>query len=123
MMRMNLIRFVIFLFYVNSSLLLFSQEAKIPMTVDDLVSWKRITTRLISDDGKWIACKMEPWRGNATIHVYNTKGKEIATFEPVDKMEFTSSSGYLLITQKPPLDTLEHHKLKKTKAEKCQWIG
>ena len=117
MRRMNFMRFVIFLLYVNSSLLL-AQKGNNPMTFDDVTSWKRITTRLISDDGKWIACKMEPWRGDAVTHVYNIRGKEITTFGSVDKMEFSSSSGYLLMTQKPSLDTLEYHKLKKTKAEK-----
>jgi dipeptidyl aminopeptidase/acylaminoacyl peptidase len=116
MARMNFMRFVIFLFLIGFPLFLYARETCDSMTVDDLVSWKRITTRLISDDGKWIACKMEPWRGDATIYVYNTGGREIASFESVDKMEFTSS-GYLLITQKPPLDTLEYHKFKKTKAE------
>lgn len=118
MIHINYMRFVIFLLCANSSLVLFAQKANNAMAFDDVISWKRITARLISDDGKWVACKMEPWRGDATIHVYNSKGKEIMTCAPADKMEFSSSSGYLLITQPPPLDSLEYHKLKKTKAEK-----
>ena len=87
------------------------------MTFDDLVTWKRITTRLISDDGKWIACKMEPWKGDAVAKIYNSKGKEITSFQSIGNMEFTSTSDYLLITQKTALDTLEQLKLKKVKPE------
>ena len=87
------------------------------MTFDDLISWQRITTRLISDNGKWVGCKMEPWKGDGTVKVYNTKGKEIATFTSIGNLEFTSSSDYLLMTQLPFTDTLEYHKLKKTKQD------
>lgn len=85
------------------------------MVFDDLVGWQRITEQLISDNGLWVACKMEPWRGDAQAKVYDAKGKELTSFESVGKMEFSVSSDYLLITQKPLLDTLEYLKLKKTK--------
>lgn len=117
MIHINSAKLVLFLIFVFFPVFLFAQGVKRALTVDDLVSWKRITSQLISDDGKWVACKMEPWRGDAEAKVYNSKGKEITSFMYVDKMEFTTSSGYLLITQKAPLDTLESLKLKKTKPE------
>ncbi|MDR2918599.1 MAG: prolyl oligopeptidase family serine peptidase [Tannerella sp.] len=117
MRHLNFSTFIILLLFICSPVLIIAQNAKKGMSVDDLVAWKRITSPLISDDGKWVACKMEPWRGDAEAKVYNSKGKETASFMYVDKMEFTASSGYLLITQKTPLDTLEFLKLKKTKAE------
>ncbi|MDR0395553.1 MAG: prolyl oligopeptidase family serine peptidase [Tannerella sp.] len=117
-MRMNFILFAIVLLGVGTPFSLSARKGDQAMRVDDLVSWKRITAQLVADDGKWVACKMEPWRGDAVIYVYNAKGKEIATFQSADKAEFTASSDYLLVTEKPPLDTLEYHKLKKTKAEK-----
>ena len=44
----------------------FAQNASKSLTIDDLVTWQRITDREISDNGKWVACKMEPWEGDAT---------------------------------------------------------
>ena len=59
-----------------------AQEVKKAMTFDEMVSWKRITEQKISHDGKWVACKMEPWRGDASIFVYNAKGEMTASFLP-----------------------------------------
>lgn len=70
-------------FYLSECLLRASaQEVKKAMTFDEMVSWKRITEQKISHDGKWVACKMEPWRGDASIFVYNAKGEMTASFLP-----------------------------------------
>ncbi len=58
----------------------FAQNASKSLTVDDLVTWQRITDREISDNGKWVACKMEPWEGDATVYLYAAQGQETATF-------------------------------------------
>lgn len=87
------------------------------MTFDEMVSWKRITEQAISHDGKWVACKMEPWRGDASILVYNAKGEMTASFRPAGHAEFSASSRYLLVTKKPELETVEALKLKKVKDE------
>jgi dipeptidyl aminopeptidase/acylaminoacyl peptidase len=84
------------------------------MSVEDLVAWKRITAKNISDDGLWVSAKMEPWRGDASIYVYNRKGEEVASFEPAKKSEF-SVSNYLLVTKTAPLEETEALKLSKTK--------
>jgi len=94
-----------------------AQEAKRAMTFDEMVNWKRITEQTISRDGKWVACKMEPWRGDASLFVYNAKGEMTASFLPAGHAEFSASSGYLLVTQKPELEKVEALKLKKTKEE------
>lgn len=94
-----------------------AQEVKKAMTFDEMVSWKRITEQKISHDGKWVACKMEPWRGDASIFVYNAKGEMTASFLPAAQAEFSASSGYLLVTRKPELEKVEALKLKKTKKE------
>ena len=80
-----------------------AQEAKRAMTFDEMVNWKRITEQTISRDGKWVACKMEPWRGDASLFVYNAKGEMTASFLPAGHAEFSASSGYLLVTKKPEL--------------------
>lgn len=94
-----------------------AQEAKKAMTFEEMVGWKRITEKTISNDGKWVACKMEPWRGDASIFVYNSKGEQTASFQPAAHAEFSVSSNYLLVTKKPELERVEALKLKKAKEE------
>ena len=69
------------------------------MTFDEMVGWERISEQRISDNGKWVFCKMEPWRGDATILLYNDKGEEKGSFKPAAKAQFSSSSEYLLVTK------------------------
>ena len=88
------------------------------LTVDDLVSWERITQQQITNNGEWVACKMEPWKGDAKVFVYGNKGQKVATFDCVDKFQFSASSTHLLLLQNPPLKTVEKLKLQKTKADK-----
>ncbi len=95
-----------------------AQEGKPAMTFDELVSWQRITQQQIAPNGKWVTAKMEPWRGDATLHVYNAKGEESATFQPVGSAQFSASSNYLVLTQPATLEEVEALKLKKTKKEK-----
>ena len=96
----------------------FAQEAKQKMTIDDLVSWQRITDRAISNNGKWVACKMEPWQGDDTVYLYSGKGQEIAKFAPAEKFTFSTSSDYLIVTETPAKATVDSLKLKKTKKDK-----
>ena len=96
----------------------FAQNASKSLTVDDLVTWQRITDREISDNGKWVACKMEPWEGDATGYLYAAQGQETATFSPADKFAFSASSGYLVVTQTPGKSTVDSLKVLKTKEDK-----
>lgn len=94
-----------------------AQDVKKAMTWEEVVGWDRITEQRISDDGKWVVCKMEPWRGDATIRLYNAKGEDIASFQPAEKAEFSASSQFLLVTKTPDQETTEALKIKKTKSE------
>ena len=96
----------------------FAQNASKSLTVDDLVTWQRITDREISDNGKWVACKMGPWEGDATVYLYAAQGQETATFSPADKFAFSASSGYLVVTQTPGKSTVDSLKVLKTKEDK-----
>ena len=95
----------------------FAQNASKSLTIDDLVTWQRITDREISDNGKWVACKMEPWEGDATVYLYAAQGQETATFSPADKFAFSASSGYLVVTQTPGKSTVDSLKVLKTKED------
>jgi dipeptidyl aminopeptidase/acylaminoacyl peptidase len=95
----------------------FAQNASKSLTIDDLVTWQRITDREISDNGRWVACKMEPWEGDATVYLYAAQGQE-TTFSPADKFAFSASSGYLVVTQTPGKSTVDSLKVLKTKEDK-----
>ena len=66
---------LISLLLLASGLSVHAQEKR-AMTFDEMVGWERISEQRISDNGKWVFCKMEPWRGDATILLYNDKGEE-----------------------------------------------
>lgn len=108
---------VLSLFLLASTLSIQAQEKR-AMTFDEMVGWERISGQRISDDGKWVFCKMEPWRGDASIHLYNNKGDKKASFCPASNAQFSASSGYLLVTRVPSLETVEAEKLKKTSKDK-----
>lgn len=88
------------------------------LIVDDLASWKRITDQALSNDGKWVACKMKPWQGDAIINLYDAQGKEIISFPHADSFSFSSSSRHLVIWQKPEKALTDSLKVLKTKKEK-----
>ena len=94
-----------------------AQTAGKSLTVDDLVSWQRITQQEIANNGEWVACKMTPWKGDAIVYLYGKKGQKVATFESVGNFNFSASSDYLLVDKKPLLATVEDLKLKKTKKD------
>ncbi|NDV83211.1 S9 family peptidase [Bacteroides sp. 51] len=98
-----------------SPLSIFAQRA---LTVDDLVQWNRITDRVISPNGKWIAATMAPWEGDAAVYLYNAKGEETATYFPAQKSAFSFSSRYLLVTKTPLKETLDSLKVAKVKKDK-----
>ena len=108
---------LISLLLLASGLSVHAQEKR-AMTFDEMVGWERISEQRISDNGKWVFCKMEPWRGDATILLYNDKGEEKGSFKPATKAQFSSSSEYLLVTKTPPLKEVEAEKLKKTDKDK-----
>lgn len=94
-----------------------SQEKR-AMTFDEMVGWEQISEQGISDNGKWVFCKMEPWRGDATVLLYNDKGEKKGTFKPASKAQFSASSEYLVVTGTPSLEKVETEKLKKTDKDK-----
>ena len=101
---------LISLLLLTSGLSIQAQEKR-AMTFDEMVGWVRISEQRISDDGKWVFCKMEPWRGDATIQLYNSKGEKKETFKPASKAQFSASSEYLLVTKVPSLEKVEAEKL------------
>lgn len=92
-------------------------QGKKAMTIDDLVTWNRISERVISDDGTLIAFKTEPSQGDPSVTLYDGKGELRATFGCATGAAISSDSRYLFFTIKPPEDEVRILKLKKTKKD------
>ena len=102
---------------LGSALTGLAQNNDRAMTIDDLATWERITQQAISDDGRWVACRMEPWEGNASVWLYAAKGGEVARFKPATDFKFSSSSHFLVVKEVPAVATVDSLKLRKTKAD------
>ena len=61
---------------------LLATHAQRSITPDDVEKWKRITSRTISNDGKWVAAIFTPWRGDSRVELYSADGKEKKQFTP-----------------------------------------
>lgn len=95
-----------------------AQTEQKPLSVDDLAAWQRISSQAISDNGQWVACKMEPWKGDATLYLYNVKGEEKKRFSEAAHYQFAASSNYLVLSQSPRQVLMDSLKLKKQKKDK-----
>lgn len=84
------------------------------LTVDDLAAWERIDGQALSDDGQWVACRMAPWVGDATVKLYRAGGEEIGRYSPAHDFRFSASSGYLVVVETPAKQTVDSLKLKNT---------
>lgn len=88
-------RLLISLFLLASCLLSGNNGTKKELTIDEVVKWKRITESIISDDGMYSAFKFEPWRGVATIKLYNREGGELFAADSASNMTFIPGSEIL----------------------------
>ena len=92
-----------------------TMKAQKALTPQDLQAWKRITTRVISDDGQWVGAVFTPWRGDAEVQVFSSAGKQVRTYSPAGEVKFSASSNYALIKKVPAFALTDSLKLKKTK--------
>ena len=115
---MKQIKYFVLAACLSSTLVGRAQTSDGAMTVDDLAAWQRISQQAISDDGRWVACRMEPWEGDATVLLYAAQGGEAARFHPAKDFRFSASSRFLLVQEVPAEGTVDSLKLKKTKKER-----
>ncbi len=113
MKKINLL-LLSFLFFAGIS---YSQNTKRPLAHDDILKWERITETIISNDGKFIVYKQEPWKGDPTLKITSPKGEEITSVKCGTGAEITFDSKFVVFTLKPAEDTIRQLKLKKTKKE------
>ncbi len=95
----------------------FAQSEKRPLTHNDILKWNRITETAISNNGKFIVYKQEPWKGDPVLKISTPKAEEIASFNCGTDAQITSDSKFIVFTLKPAEDTIRRLKLKKTKKE------
>ncbi|MCA1741268.1 MAG: hypothetical protein LC630_02105, partial [Bacteroidales bacterium] len=92
-------------------------QGKKALTIDDLVTWNRISERVISDDGSLIAFKAEPSLGDPVVTLYDGNGELKSTFNYATGITLSTDSRFMFFTIKPPVDEVRALKLKKTKKE------
>ena len=90
-----------------------SMQAQRVMNPQDLVDWKRITSQTLSNNGKWAACVMAPWKGDAQVQIYATDGKLQKTYLTAPAVSFSASSAYALVKQVPAESLMDSLKLSK----------
>lgn len=66
------------------------------ITVNDVLKWNRITESVISDNGSYIAVKLEPWKGSSTVRLYDNNGKELFSADSSSNVQFGSGSDFLI---------------------------
>ena len=66
------------------------------LTHDDIESWKRITEKVVSPDGEWVAYKTEPWQGDPEIYLYNKDGSRVFESRPAEKIKITDDSEFMI---------------------------
>ncbi|MBQ5663416.1 MAG: S9 family peptidase [Bacteroidaceae bacterium] len=93
----------------------FVAQAQRSITFEDVEKWQRITSRTISDDGKWVAATFAPWRGDSRVELYSADGKEKKSYSPANESRFSSSSQYFIVKEVPALQLTDSLKLKKAK--------
>jgi dipeptidyl aminopeptidase/acylaminoacyl peptidase len=89
-------RVVLSVLVLTAALTAASQTTKKSMTIEDVLKWNRITEKEISPDGKFVAVKLEPWKGATTVKLYDNRGKELLSSDSSSSLTFDKSSEYLL---------------------------
>ena len=104
-------------FLISVCIALHGQITKKPLTHDDILKWEKITEQHISNDGKIIVYKQEPWKGDPTLKITTSKGEELTSIKCGTDAKITSDSKFVVFTLLPAEDSIRQLKLLKTKKE------
>ena len=110
-------RIVLLNYLVLISSLIFAQTEKRPLTLDEILKWNRITETHISNDGKYIVYKEEPWEGDPVLKITTPEASEQASFLGGTDARITSDSKFVIFILQPPVDTIRALKLKDVKKD------
>ena len=95
---------------------LLSTQAQRAITPQELEKWERITSRTISNDGKWVSATFSPWRGDTRIELHSANGSETIKYSPATVGTFSPSSEYFIVKEVAPLRLTDSLKLAKAKS-------
>ncbi|PKP31540.1 MAG: hypothetical protein CVU00_12580 [Bacteroidetes bacterium HGW-Bacteroidetes-17] len=93
-------------------------QNKKSLTFDDILKWNRITEQMISNDGKFVVYKNEPWKGDPVLKISSAAGTELFSVVGGTGASVTEDSKFTVFTIKPETEVVRQLKLKKTKKEK-----
>ncbi|MBU1013946.1 MAG: prolyl oligopeptidase family serine peptidase [Bacteroidetes bacterium] len=93
-------------------------QNKKSLTFDDILKWNRITEQMISNDGKFVVYKNEPWKGDPVLKISSSAGVEQFSLIGGTGASLTQDSKFVVFTIKPETEVVRQLKLKKTKKEK-----
>ncbi|MEL7002445.1 MAG: prolyl oligopeptidase family serine peptidase [Bacteroidota bacterium] len=88
---------------------------KRPITHDDFDDWNRIRQEQISNDGEYVIYHVAPGRGDVTLKITGTDGKEKVSFSRAENGGITWGSGYVIFSIKTAMDSLNSLRRKKVK--------
>ncbi len=94
-----------------------AQVKKKSLDFDAIEKWNRITQTVISDNGKYISYKVEPWKGDSEIYLYSSKGVMENKFECSTAIDFSKDSKFMVFKTVPSFETIRELRLKKTKKD------
>ncbi|MCK5820600.1 MAG: S9 family peptidase [Bacteroidales bacterium] len=112
--QLSFITYSLFLLFV--SITINAQER--PLTGDDILKWNKITEQRISNDGKYVVYKTQPWKGDPTLYITDSKSNELMKIDCGTRSVITENSKYVVFTIQPKSKELRALKLKKTKKDK-----
>ncbi len=90
-----------------------SAQKKMDHTTFDI--WNSISEKEISNNGDWVAYVSKPGKGDKTLFLYDTRNMKTYDFERSSDFTFDQDNEIIAFLIKPPLDTIENLKRKKTK--------
>lgn len=90
--------------------------AKKPLDHTVYDSWQSIGSKIISNNGQWVAYTITPQEGDAILMVYNSKTQQQLAIPRGNNPVITEDNRYLVFAIKPPFAETRQAKIKKKKA-------
>jgi dipeptidyl aminopeptidase/acylaminoacyl peptidase len=103
------------LLFLSISIFAFSQEGKKVLNHQDILKWNRITEKMISNDGQSIVYKLQPWKGDPTLKIANSKAEELFSIRGGSQAKITANSKFVVFKINPAEEEIHALKVKKTK--------
>jgi len=114
-------RFSQLLLCLLTSVSVFAQSPKRPLTAADYDRWQTVKSEKISDDGRWITYQIDPQEGDGRLEVTSTAGPVSSrtryVFPRGYMAQFTPDSRFLVMKLKAPAADTKKAKLKKKKPD------